>query len=483
MLAERLAERLDRDAGIPLGRQIYGEIRRLILEGALKSSQRLPASRALAGELGVGRNTVIDAYAQLTAEGYLQGRVGSGSYVAATGPDLRPELGARVVGARRRSPAALSRRGEAVLREPGLAERGAFAACAPDPGMFPFAQWQRLLGRGWRMLRERDAHYATPGGHPELRAAIADYLALARGVRCEATQVVIVAGAQHGLDLCARLLADAGDRVWVEDPGYPGARRVFHAANLELVPIPVDAQGMAPAAAQWRKPPRLVYITPSHQFPTGVVMTLERRRALLEAASRHGSWIVEDDYDGEFRYSGRPLAALQGIDAADRVVYVGTFSKALFPGLRLGYLVVPAALQERFALAAARLSFEGRQVTQGALAAFIREGYFAAHVRRMRSIYAVRREVLADTWRRELGGYAPLEGAEAGLHVVARLPRGRDRAVSAAAERAGIVAQSLHSLYLGRADRSGLVLGYGTVHEREIRRQGANLARLVARLR
>jgi GntR family transcriptional regulator / MocR family aminotransferase len=489
MLSELVAAALDRGAPKSLTHQIYDAIRRLILAGTLKAGSRLPASRELAGDLAVARNTVIDAYAQLIAEGYLESRVGSGSYVSSTLPDDRPErsragavqkVSAPVARGRSGGKRALSARAEGVLSEPSLMEGGAFAPCVPDLTFFPFTLWQRMLSKQWRHVQMRDTQYAQPGGHPELRAAVAEYLQLLRQVNCSPEQVIIVNGAQHGLDLCARLLADAGDRVWVEDPGYPGARRIFRAANLEMVPIPIDEEGLAPTAKHWSAPPRLTYITPSHQFPLGMVMSLKRRRDLLQRASRHKSWIIEDDYDGEFRFSGKPIASLQGIDDADRVIYLGTFSKALFPGLRLGYMVVPASICERFALASARLNLEGRWVEQGTLAAFIREGHFGSHIRRMRMVYAERHGALADVWRRELGDAAPLYGADTGMHVVAELPRGKDKRMSDEAGKIGVVAQSLNSLFLGTPSRSGLVLGYGAVHEKAIKQHGATLARLIA---
>jgi GntR family transcriptional regulator / MocR family aminotransferase len=377
--------------------------------------------------------------------------------------------------------AALSRRARTVLDDTAILEGGTFAPCVPDLTHFPFLLWQRLLGKAWRGVRGSDTQYASSGGHPALRQAIAEHVQLARQVRCTPGQVVIVNGAQHGLDLCARLLADAGERVWVEDPGYPGARRAFRAADLELVPVGLDAEGMAPSARHHKLAPRLVYITPSHQFPTGTVMSLRRRCELLAIAARHGSWIIEDDYDGEFRFSGRPIAALQGIDEEQRVIYLGTFSKVMFPGLRLGYLVLPEQISERFARASALLAFEGRQVTQAALAAFMQEGHFASHIRRMRMLYAERRALLGQVWQRELGELAPLGGGDTGIHMVAQLPHGTDQGISDAALETGIVAQSLRSLFIGRPDRAGLVLGYGAVHEREIRRQGTALARLVKR--
>lgn len=492
MLSELIAARLDRGAPATLSGQVYDAVRQLILAATLKPSQRLPASRQLAMDLGLARNTVIDAYAQLCDEGYMVSRVGAGSFVASTLPESQLHArvpAARPTGAGRRGGAdaaatvaagRLSARGTAVLDEVAIWEGGGFAPCVPELSEFPFQVWQRLVSKAWRQMRASDTRYGAPGGHAGLRAAIAEHVQLVRQVRCQPQQVLIVNGAQHGIDLCARLLADAGEQVWMEDPGYPGARRVFRAANLELVPVRLDAEGMAPTPQQWRQPPRLVYITPSHQFPTGVVMSLRRRRELLEAAARHGSWIIEDDYDGEFRFTGKPIASLQGIDDAHKVIYLGTFSKALFPGLRLGYLVLPESIAERFALASAQLGFEGRQVTQAALAAFMREGYFAAHIRRMRMVYAQRGALLSQVWRAELGDrLAPLSGADTGMHMIAHLAPGLDHAISLAAAEQGIVGQSLHSLFLGEPDRGGLVLGYGAVHEQEIRRQGAALARLV----
>ncbi|GAB2846884.1 PLP-dependent aminotransferase family protein [Pseudoduganella ginsengisoli] len=481
MLSEQIAAQLQRDGPAPLAEQVYGAMRTLVLAAVLKPGQRLPPSRQLAQDLDVSRNTILAAYARLADEGYLAGRVGAGSYVAETLPEARLHAKPGTVARELAGPVGgtLSQRAHAVLGEAVIADGAAFAPCVPDLSHFPFQVWQRLLSRAWRDVRMADVRYASPGGLPALRAAIASHVQLARQVRCTPEQVVVVNGAQHGLDLCARLLADHGERAWVEDPGYPGARRMFRAAGLELAPIPVDDEGLAPQERHWRKPPRLVYITPSHQFPTGAVMSLQRRRALLEAAAACGAWIIEDDYDGEFRFEGRPIASLQGIDRGGRVVYLGTFSKAMFPGLRLGYLVLPESVAARFTEAASRLSFEGRQVTHAALAAFMQEGHFAAYIRRMRLLYAQRRALFAHVWQEELRELAPLAGTDAGMHVIARLPDGMDETVSRLAQQHGIAAQALSGFYLGRPDRYGLVLGYGAVDEEAIRREGKALARLV----
>ncbi|WP_284614889.1 PLP-dependent aminotransferase family protein [Aquabacterium humicola] len=487
LLADALAAALDRAATGTLAQQLGEQLRRLIADGRLRPGQRLPASRQLAAELQLGRNTVIEAYNRLADQGYLDTRTGAGCFVADPVPPyempaaapMSPPAPATGTGPR---PGAtgLSRRGAAVLREPGIAQGGAFAPCVPDLQHFPHRHWQRLVAQVWRGSRASDLGYAGRGGDPQLRRLIAEHVQLTRQVRCTPEQVLIVDGAQQGLDLVARFAADPGALAWVEDPGYPGARRAFAAAGLRMCPIPVDAQGLAPQDSDWHEPPQLVYVTPSHQFPLGVEMDVARRRALLAAAARHGSWIVEDDYDGEFRLSGAPVPSLQGLDTADRVIYVGTFSKVLFPALRLGYLVLPPALAEPFVGASARLLLQGRQPEQRALAAFIGEGLFAAHIRRMRQVYAERRDRLAQVWQRELGEAAPLLGTTTGMHLSVPLPMAiDDRALGAQAAAQGIVAQALS--HFSALDRCrGLVLGYGAAHERAIDAQGAALARLVA---
>ncbi|MES2126131.1 MAG: PLP-dependent aminotransferase family protein [Pseudomonadota bacterium] len=480
MFSELIAARLERGATAALAEQVYAAIRELILAAGLTPGQKLPSSRQLAGDLALARNTIIDAYARLADEGYVEARTGAGSFVARTLPETQLQAQASARAGGRANQAGLSRRAQAVLDEVAIIDGGAFAPGAPDLSQFPFDVWQRLLSKAWRQVHLGDVRYAGRGGHPDLREAIAQHVQLTRQVRCTPKQVIVVNGAQHGLDLCARLLADVGERAWVEDPGYPGARRAMRAADLELVPVRVDEEGMAPTARQWQRPPRLLYITPSHQFPTGVVMSLRRRRELLEAASAHRCWIIEDDYDGEFRFEGRPIASLQGIDDGQRVIYLGTFSKAMFPGLRLGYLVLPEAIASRFSLAASQLAFEGRLITQAALAQFMREGHFAAHVRRMRMAYAQRRSLFEEVWRSELGERASLSGLDTGMHMIASLPVGMDQAISDAAAAEGIIAQSLGSLFIGKPDRSGLVLGYGAVDEAAIRRNARKLARLVA---
>src|SRR5271165_1820289 len=339
---------IDRSRSEPLQRQLYEQIRTGILSGSLAPDTQLPASRLLASEVGCSRNTVLEVLAQLIAEGYLQSVRGSGVYVvrelpeetlAAAPVEKEPEIGAG-----RGTPPALSRRGETIASA-RLAQRGgrhvAFSPSMPDVSLFPIATWLQLSAQEWR---EHGAALVTEGdsrGFEPLRHAIAEYLFASRNVACSPEQIIVTAGAQQGVDLTARLLLDPGDRAWVEDPGYPAIRALFRAAGAHVVPVPLDEDGLTIDDAQ--PAPRAIAVSPSHQFPTGVTMSLERRLQLLEYAERAGAWIVEDDYDSEFRYEGRPLAALAGFGeiAAERVIYIGTFSKMLFPAIRLGYLVVP----------------------------------------------------------------------------------------------------------------------------------------------
>lgn len=468
------------DHGRPehLYQQLYAEIRAAILGGRLAPGARLPSSRELARELGVARATVVGAFEQLLAEGYLEGRAGSGTFVACDLPDdlliARPPAGAAPAGPP--APLALSRRGAAlaatrVSASPG--DRGAprpFEAGVPDLGGLPLATWSRLAARRYASPPPELLAYGDPAGYGRLREAVAAYLAAARGVRCAAAQVIVVAGSQQGLDLAARLLLDPGEQAWVEDPGYVGARGALGAAGAALVPVPVDAEGLDVAAGARLAPgARLAYVTPSHQFPLGVTMSLPRRLALLAWARDAGAWVLEDDYDSEYRYAGRPLAALQGLDGGGRVIYIGTFSKVLFPALRLGYIVVPPALAGAFAAARALADRSPPGVEQAILADFIEEGHFARHIRRTRARYAERREALVEA-ARPLAGRLDVAPATAGMHTVGWLPPGADdRAASRAAAARGISAMPLSAYAARPLARGGLILGYSAFTPEQIR--------------
>ena len=468
---------LDRRTTVPLHRQIYDEWRRGILSGRFEPGQRLPSTRELATTLGVSRATVTAAYDQLVAEGYLDGHRGSGTYVCRELPEHVPAV-ARL---------AVERRGAPPLRLSGFVERLGpvrprpvtpagvidLSASGPDFDLFPFAVWGRLVRRHVRRLSPGLFRYAQDGtGHQPLREAIASYLRRARAVQCEADRVVVVSGSQQALDLCARVLVEPGDEVAVEEPGYPGARHLFAAVGARLRPVPVDADGAIvsamPSAA------RLACITPSHQFPLGVSLSLARRLDLLAWARARQAFVIEDDYDSEFRYSGSPLPALQGLGDSSRVVYLGTFSNAMFPGLRLGYLVLPTALVEPFVRAKWYADRHTASLEQAALADFIREGHFEQHIRRMRRAYKLRREALLDAIHRRFGGRAAIVGDAAGLHVVVRFA---DADVLRRAARRGVALATTAAYYATRAPGNEVVLRFANLGVRAIQEGVRRLAR------
>jgi GntR family transcriptional regulator/MocR family aminotransferase len=469
---------LDPAAQAPLFRQVYEGLRRGILDGTLAAGVRVPATRSLAGELGVSRNTVLNAYEQLLAEGYLEGRLGSGTYVPAALPEEMIQVRQTAAPARPRSPQrpALSRRGELLARVAATVTRSSGVPRPFRPGLpaldaFPFETWARLLAQYHRRPPRDLLGYGDPAGYAPLRRAIAAHLGPARAVHCDPEQVLIITGSQQGVDLVARILLDVGDTAWVEDPGYPSARAALAGAGVALVPVPVDGDGLDVAAGSARcADARLVYVTPSHQYPLGVTLSLPRRLALLDWARRANAWVVEDDYDSEFRYAGRPLAALQGLDQGGRVIYLGTFSKTLFPALRLGYLVVPPDLVDAFTAARGVIDRQAPTLTQAVLADFIHEGHFVRHIRRMRTLYAERQETLLRAARRELDGLLEVCPCATGLHLMGWLPQGRDDQQAAqAAARVGVVVPPLSSYSAERQRRGGLLLGYAATDARQTR--------------
>jgi GntR family transcriptional regulator/MocR family aminotransferase len=458
--------------------QIASQLRRAVLLGHLRPGARLPPSRVLAAELGVSRQTVVLAYDRLVAEGYAVGRHGSGVYV----PEVLPEdlaatatpEGARPSRIRIHAATALSERGRGlaglpvtpVARGPGLLAPG-----VPALDAFAHETWARLAYRFWRRRPGVDMlGYGDPAGYRPLRAAIAEHLGAARGVSCDADDIVITSGAQHAIELCARLLIDPGDAVWAENPGFVAGRSAIESAGGRIVPVPVDAEGLDVAAGVRLAPgARLALVTPTHQYPLGVVMSLQRRLALLSWAESHAAWIIEDDCDGDYRYAGRPLQPLRALgrrQAATRVIYVGTFAKVLAPGLRLGFLVAPNGLAAAFARARALVDRESPMPLQAMLAEFIGEGHFASHLRRMRLLYAER----CDALLRALAAHCADEldwerdAQQAGLHLVATL-RGAegpsaDLAVWDRALRLGLQTPPLSPHYRGDA-RAGLLIGFG----------------------
>ncbi|RZI44363.1 PLP-dependent aminotransferase family protein [Herbaspirillum sp. HC18] len=467
-LSDFLLQRIDRGNGLPVNRQLYQVIREAILSHVLPGGLQLPSSRDLARELKMSRNTVTYAYEQLVAEGFLETRVGAGTFVADTVPHEIPEVAAKE--AARINPASslgLSQRGAQLVEQAGAyrLQWGAFMPGVPDVTLFPTKIWSRLQNKYWRRARADLLTYGQGNGYPPLREAIAEYLRVVRSVNCTADQVLITTGIHQSIDLAAKLLAEAGDRAWVEDPCYWGTRSVLRALNLQPVPVAVDGEGIDLRNGDWKHPPRFIFVTPSHQYPLGPVMSLSRRRMLLEYAAVHNAWIMEDDYDSEFRYNSRPLASLQGMDTHDRVLYLGSFSKTLFPGLRIGFLVVPQALAAPFATGLSDLYRGGQALTQAILADFMAEGHFASHIRRMRVLYEERLRLLQEAIVRNFGDDLPMTGGDAGLHLTLGLPDGcDDAAVSRHAQSQGIIARPLSRYYMDpEAARRGLLLGYACV--------------------
>jgi GntR family transcriptional regulator/MocR family aminotransferase len=429
----------------------------------------------LASDLGISRIPVLNAYAQLLAEGYFESRIGAGTCVSNSLPDQVAPLkvgGARIAraysGPRRVSQCTsiLPR----VENGPWLRGWGAFAVSQVAFDHFPFQVWTSLVARHCRNMQPKSFDYGDPRGSKDLREAIATYLRTARGVRCDAQQIMIVSGSQQALGITARVLFDPGNQVWLEEPGYRFVRDVLALAGCELVPVPVDYEGLNVAAGIKKcRTARAAFVTPSHQYPLGVTMNASRRLQLLDWAQGSGAWIIEDDYDSEFRYESMPIASLQGLDCNSRVLYIGTFSKVLFPSLRLGYVVVPLDLVDHFIAIRLAMDIGPPGFYQAVLADFIGEGHFARHIRRMRLLYRERRVALIDSIREELGFAVDITGGQAGMHLSLTLPKGvPDREIAAQAAKQNLWLLPLSSSYLGEASRRGFILGFGSTPVEEM---------------
>ena len=473
--------RIEPSAPEGLQRQVYNAVRRAILEGVLEPGMRIPSSRALADDVRVSRTTTLLAYEQLLAEGYLETRRGSGTFVAAELPDDLPQQASPGRRARTKHPQ-LSRRGVELAAMPGSARRivgppRAFRLGAPALDQFPLRLWGQLVSRRMRSMTLGQLDYADYAGWAELRTAVAEHVQAARGTTCVPDQVFIVGGTQRGLQMICSMLLDSGDQAWLEEPGYPGARSALAQAGARIVPVPVDGQGLDVVAAARRAPnARLAYVTPSNQFPLGVPMSLMRRLALLKWATSAGAWIVEDDYDSEFRYATRPLPCLHGLDADGRVLYVGTFAKSIFPAMRIGFVIVPVDLAPK--VRAIRRGSEGHPPTleQMALADFIRDGHYATHLRRMRSIYLERVDALEAAAKEFCAGALRLRPIQTGLHAVADLDDLDDERVCEEARARGIEVAPLRMYYMGRRTTSGLLLGFASTPPDGLRRGMDGLA-------
>ncbi|WP_413504517.1 PLP-dependent aminotransferase family protein [Serratia grimesii] len=457
-----------------LRERVCSTLRRAIHAGALINGQRLPSSRILAKDLGVSRVTTEAAYSQLEAEGYLQRRVGQGTFVVisiAKSPSVAKALGEPH----------LSLRGRQIVQTGGCHDPQQplpFAAGSPDLRVFPLKLWKQLTAQQLRLRGEALMRYGDPQGYLPLREAIAGYVSQARGVNCDAQQVMVLTSSQQALQLIATLLLDNGDKVWIEEPGYRGARNAFTSAGGELVPVSVDETGML--ADEKRPAPRLIYLTPSHQYPTGVALSLARRLELLALAQRQQAWIIEDDYDSEFHYDGQPMPAMQGLDRRGNVLYLGTFSKALFPSLRLAYLVLPPALVEPFTTARTVYDGHSAQLMQAVTAEFILQGHFAAHIRYMRQLYRSRRDRLLLEVAEKLGHFARPQPANGGLQLSVWLPPGQEAALTLQAQRLGVITPGLAAQYqTANMRRDGWLLGFSALTPGEIRAAVERLSQVI----
>lgn len=457
---------------LSLHARIQRAIRQLILDGALEVGRPLPASRALAQSLGVSRDTVEAAYSQLHAEGFIDRRVGSGSFVSERA-QVPPRRGtSQRVKLHRESPR-LSQRGAAIFQNGGVREAlipRPFAPGVPETRSFPLQTWERLQ----RQVLKEHGTLALTHSHPQgveaLRRAIADYVNLERGARATPDRILVLTSSQQALSLCATVLLDAGDRVFIEDPAYHGARRAFDAAGLESVPVPLDAQGIRIESLQnAAQPAKAIFLTPSHQFPTGATLALDRRLAIIEWAHRNQAWIIEDDYDSEFHYAGKPTACVQGHDAHDRTIYIGTFTKSMFPGLRIGYMVLPSQLVAPMTVARTLQDGHSASIPQLTLARFMEGGHFGSHVRTMRGVYAERRDALELLVRKHLADFVEPRVPNGGMQMPCVFVRDiPEREAIDTARRAGIDLLGLTPLHASSKHKAGFLMGFAAYAPKEL---------------
>lgn len=468
---------INRAAATPIHRQIFDWYQNAIADGRLQPGERVLSSRGLSIELNVARVSVVDAYDQLLAEGYFETFRGTGTCVSNSiphtlyGKNQTAKAKAKASCSTRRQ---LSNLGQGWLESSPriwMQATGAFRVGIPALEHFPIGPWTKLLVRHSKAVTRSMLMYGDPKGYLPLRQAIAEYVRIARGVRCDTSQVIVTAGSRQALHLAAEVILNPKDRVCIEDPGYEGAVQAFRVARADIVPIGVDTDGLIVSDLERRgRGAKAVYTTPSHQYPTGATMSAARRMELLSWAARTGAWIIEDDYDSEYRFQSRPITSLQGLDSDDRVLYMGTFSKLLSPALRLGYLVLPRDLVAACEAARFGMDYASPTLNQAAMADFIREGHFARHLRRMRILYRDRCNVLVTALQSAFGSSVTIVGAEGGSHLVVELPPGiDDRLVAARAAQEGLAVMPLSFCSLRPQARGGLVLGYGCVTPQQIR--------------
>jgi GntR family transcriptional regulator/MocR family aminotransferase len=478
---------MTRGEGQQLGPWLYSELRAAILDGRLKPGSRMPSTRSLSKQYSLARGTAAAAFDALKSEGYIEARVGAGSFVALRVPDdviaTWPDA---VDAAAEPSKAGLSRRGREATRgvrmPPASHSVGkAFRSYEPAIDLFPVNLWARVAGRVLRRAPPSLYGQGDARGYLPLRKAIAEYVGAARGVRCDASQIIVTSGTQQGLDVVARMLLDHGDAVWMEDPGYPGARFALRAAGAQVIPVPVDRDGLiVDEGRKQQRHARMAYVTPSNQFPLGVVMSQQRRLELLAWAADENAWIIEDEYDAEYRYSGPPAPSLQSLDRSGCVIYAGTFTKMLFNSLRLGFLVVPERIVDAFAAARAVLDRHAPTLDQAILTDFILDGHFGHHIRRMRQMYARRMMVLCDAGRERLAGGLDVVEADSGMRTLAWIGTGQsDRDLATRARASGLEVAALSDFTIRHSHPGALMLGFAACPAAELKRGVEVLARVL----
>ena len=460
------------NGSLPLHERIQRAIRTLILEGTLSHGKALPASRALATSLNVSRDTVEAAYSSLHAEGFIERQTGRGSFVSSSARFLKPRSRQHPPTAETRK-AKLSARGKVIYESGGIREFSSprpLAPGIPETRLFPIPTWERLQRQVLKEYQHKILEQSPPQGMERLRRAIAEYVNLERGTRASAEQVIVLTSSQQALALCSHVLLDNGESIVIEDPTYQGAHKAFKAAGLHPVPVPLDEKGISvDALNSLTEPARAIYLTPSHQYPTGVTLSLDRRLAVIDWANRHAAWIIEDDYDSEFHYEGKPMACLQGLDAYNRTIYIGTFTKSLFPGLRIAYMIVPSELTEPFTMAMTLMDGHTASITQLTLAKFLEGGHFGAYIRKMRNVYVARRDKLASLMDEYLSDYVVYATPAGGMQMPCHLRHGlSEKDIAAAARRADIDILGLTGLYAGSPVSTGFLMGFAAYTEREI---------------
>jgi GntR family transcriptional regulator / MocR family aminotransferase len=474
---------INRDLATPLHRQVYSGFRDAILRGGLAPGQQVPSSRALASALGISRFPVLDAYSQLNSEGYFESRVGAGTFIAESLRNHRREA-SRSVGA----PAGARTVSRQVSLFPRWEESpwrhgwGAFAVHQPAIDQFPFEVWSKLVARNSRRPRFHAFHHIDPLGLRPFREAICTYLSTSRAVRCDPDQIMVVSGSQQALDITARVLFNPGDQVWIEEPCYLLVRSILRGSGCKIWPVPVDKEGIdVDFGIRHAGKARAAFVTPSHHYALGVTMSISRRLQLLEWARRSSAWIIEDDYDSEFRFESQPIASLQGLDSAGRVIYIGTFSKVLFPSLRLGYIVIPPDLVDPFMTVRYSMDIFPPYLFQEVLTDFMSSGLFVRHIRRMRALYKSRREALVESLEQEFGSSIQIHGSQAGMHLSVTLPDGfDDTAIAARAAREKLWLWPLSPCWTGPGARSGFILGYGNTPAEHMRNEVSHIRRILS---